>query len=247
MTELLEQRENWGSRSGFVLAAIGSAVGLGNLWAFPYKIYSYGGGAFLIPYIIAPFVIGLPLIILEFSLGHFTQRAAPNALRRCGRSFEGIGWLGTVMCLIIISYYPVILGYCITYLWYSIQGIFSGGELPWAASGVEGITQAKDFFFNHYLNYHESFSLGGLEIKVFIPVLITWLLMYFSIFKGVSLVGKIVWLTVPIPWIMLLILTVRGLTLHGSMQGLAYFLTPDWTEPAKPITWPYGFGHVFFS
>ncbi len=66
--ERLEQRESWGTRGGFVLAAIGSAVGLGNLWSFPYKIYSHGGGAFLIPYIIAMFIIGIPMLILEFSL-----------------------------------------------------------------------------------------------------------------------------------------------------------------------------------
>ena len=68
-TLLEEQRENWGSRTGFVLAAIGSAVGLGNLWGFPYKLYRYGGGAFLIPYICAMLVIGIPVLILEFSPG----------------------------------------------------------------------------------------------------------------------------------------------------------------------------------
>lgn len=247
MSEFLEQRENWGSRAGFILAAIGSAVGLGNLWGFPYKLYSYGGGAFLIPYIIALFVIGLPLIILEFGLGHYTQRAAPNALRRCGRSFEGIGWLGSIMCILIMAYYPVILGYCITYLGYSIQGIMHGGNLPWAAEGVDGIVQAKDFFFKHYLNYHESLHLGPIELKVLAPVVITWLLMYLCIFKGVNLVDKIVWLTVPIPWIMLVILAVRGLTLEGSVVGLAYYLTPDWAQLAKPETWRFAFGQVFFS
>jgi NSS family neurotransmitter:Na+ symporter len=247
MSELLEQRENWGSRAGFVLAAIGSAVGLGNLWGFPYKIYSYGGGAFLIPYIIALFVIGLPLIILEFALGHYTQRAAPNAFRRCGRSFEGIGWLGGVMCILIMAYYPVILGYCITYLGYSIQGIMHGGNLPWAAEGIDGIVQAKDFFLKNYLNHHESLQLGPIEVKVLVPVVIAWALMYFCIFKGVNLVDKIVWLTVPIPWIMLVVLAVRGLTLKGSMQGMAYYLTPDWAQLAKPTTWRFAFGQVFFS
>ncbi|OXU14810.1 sodium-dependent transporter [Sedimentisphaera salicampi] len=247
MTDLLEKRENWGSLGGFILAAVGSAVGLGNLWAFPYKIYSFGGGAFLIPYIIALFAVGLPLIILEFSLGHYTQRAAPNAMRRCVKPFEGIGWLGSFMCILIICYYPVILGYCLTYLGYSIQGIFNGGELPWAAEGVEGINQAKGFFFDKYLNHHESFSLGGVELKVLGPVIIIWILMYLCIFKGINLVGKIVWLTVPIPWIMLIILTVRGLTLDGSTEGLAYYLSPDFSELAKPITWRYAFGQVFFS
>ena len=84
MAELLEeQRESWGTRGGFILAAVGSAVGLGNLWGFPYKLYSYGGGAFLIPYILGLAVVGFPLLILEFSLGHYTQRAAPDAFITC--------------------------------------------------------------------------------------------------------------------------------------------------------------------
>ncbi len=247
MAELLEQRENWGSRGGFILAAVGSAVGLGNLWGFPYKIYSYGGGAFLIPYIIALFVVGLPILILEFSMGHFTQRAAPNAFRRCGKPFETLGWLGVGMCWIIITFYPVILAYCFTFLWHSIVGIFNGGNLPWAASGLEGVNIAHDFFFNEYLNYTEGFALGQIQWQIAIPLVITWVLMHLAIFKGVNLVGKIVWLTVPIPWFLLLVLTIRGLTLEGSVSGLAYYLTPTWSELAKPITWRFAFGQVFFS
>jgi len=79
-----ETRENWGSRTGFILAAVGSAVGLGNVWRFPHEAYSNGGSAFLIPYIVAMIVIGIPLLIMEFSLGHLTQQAAPNAFRRVG-------------------------------------------------------------------------------------------------------------------------------------------------------------------
>lgn len=247
MSQLLEERENWGSRGGFVLAAIGSAVGLGNLWGFPYKLYSYGGGAFLVPYIFALFAVGLPILILEFSMGHFTQRAAPNAFKRCGRAFEYVGWLGLAMCVVIISYYPVILAYCFSYFWYSIVGIFNGGNLPWAGQGLEGVQVANEFFFNGYINYSEGFSLGAIQWQVFAPLLITWILMYLCIFKGVNLVGKIVWITVPVPWLMLLVLTIRGLTLEGSVQGLAYYLTPTWTELAKPTTWRYAFGQVFFS
>ncbi len=247
MGQLLEQRENWGSRGAFVLAAIGSAVGLGNLWGFPYKLYSYGGGAFLIPYILALFAVGLPLLILEFSMGHFTQRAAPNAFKRCGRPFEYIGWFGMAMCVVIITYYPVILAYCFTYFWHSVVGIFNGGQLPWAAHGAEGVKVASDFFFKDYLNYHEGFSLGRIQWAIAVPLVLTWILMYLSIFKGVNLVGKIVWITVPVPWLMLMILTVRGLTLEGSIEGMAYYLTPTWSELAKPTTWRFAFGQVFFS
>ncbi len=242
-----ELRENWGTRGGFVLAAVGSAVGLGNLWGFPYKLYSYGGGAFLIPYIIALLLVGIPMMVLEFSLGHYTQRAAPEAFKRGGRRFELVGWWSIILGFVIITYYPVILAYCFSFLGFSIQGIFTGGELPWAGVGVEGVEKAKDFFFNQYLGYQKGEALGAIRWNIVWPLIITWLAMYFCIFKGVRLVGRIVWLTVPLPWLMLLILTIRGLTLEGSMKGLAYYLDPVWSELARPTTWRFAFGQVFFS
>ncbi len=246
MAELLE-RESWGTRGGFILAAVGSAVGLGNLWGFPYKLYSYGGGAFLIPYIIALFIIGMPLLILEFSLGHYTQRAAPEAFRHGHRRFEFVGWWGILLGFVIITYYPVILAYCFSFLGYSIKGMFTGGALPWAGEGIEGVANAKEFFFNNYLGYKEGLSLGSIQGKIVFTLVVAWVCMYFCIFRGVKLVGRIVWWTVPLPWLMLLILTVRGLTLPGSMQGLAYYLDPDFSQLARPIVWRYAFGQVFFS
>ncbi len=249
MSEILleEQRENWGTRGGFVLAAVGSAVGLGNLWGFPYKIYSHGGGAFLIPYIIAMFVVGIPMLMMEFSLGHMTQRAAPEAFRRTHKKIELVGWWGILLGFIIIIYYPVVLAWCFTYLWESILGIFNGGNLPWAATGIEGVQLASDYFFNNYLNTNHSFQLGHVQFHILWPLLITWVVMYLCIFKGVSLVGKIVWITVPLPWLMLFVLTIRGLTLEGSIQGLIYYLDPDWTKLLEPQTWTYAFGQAFFS
>jgi NSS family neurotransmitter:Na+ symporter len=244
---LEEQRQSWGTRGGFILAAVGSAVGLGNLWGFPYKLYSYGGGAFLIPYIIALLLVGIPLMILEFSIGHYTQRAAPDAFKSGHKHFEIVGWWGIILGFVIVTYYPVILAYCLSFLWYSIAGIFNGGQLPWAGKGIEGVANAKNFFFQTYLGYQKGMALGEIRWNIVLPLVIAWLSMYFCIFKGVRLVGRIVWLTVPLPWLMLLILAVRGLTLEGSMQGLAYYLDPVWSELAKPVTWRYAFGQVFFS
>jgi NSS family neurotransmitter:Na+ symporter len=248
MTELLEeQRESWGTRSGFVLAAIGSAVGLGNLWGFPYKLYDNGGAAFLIPYIFAIFVVGVPILILEFSLGHFTQRAAPDAFARGHKKLEFVGWWGIILGFVIVTFYPVILAYCFSFLWYSVQGIFNGGKLPWAGEGLAGVEKAHDFFYNEYLQHTDGFGLGAIRSNIFISLCVTWIVMYLCIFKGVNIVGKIVWLTVPLPWLMLLILTVNGLLLPGSIKGLAYYLNPDWTQLAKPTTWQFAFGQAFFS
>ena len=248
MPEILEeQRESWGTRGGFILAAVGSAVGLGNLWGFPYKLYNYGGGAFLIPYIVAIFCIGIPLLILEFSLGHMTQRAAPEAFRRVNKRTEFVGWWGIILGFVIITYYPVILAYCFSFMFYSIEGIIKGTPLPWAGEGIEGVNNAKHFFYDQYLGYTDDYSFGSIRFNILAMLIITWIAMYFCIFKGVNLVGKIVWLTVPLPWLMLIILTLRGLTLPGSTKGLIYYLEPVWSELAKPTTWRFAFGQVFFS
>ena len=248
MPELLEERrESWGTRGGFVLAAVGSAVGLGNLWRFPYELYDHGGGAFLIPYIIAVFVIGVPILILEFSLGHFTQRAAPDAFGRVHKRLEFVGWWSIILGFVIVAFYTVVLAYCFSFMWFSVQGILAGGELPWAGEGLEGVKKAEEFFFDTYLGYTPGTALGSIRWNIFWPLVITWVVMYLCIFRGVRLVGKIVWWTVPLPWLMLLILTVRGLTLEGSMQGLAYYLNPTWSELVKATTWRFAFSQAFFS
>ena len=157
---LLEgQRENWGSRTGFILAAIGSAVGLGNLWGFPYKVYDHGGGAFLIPYLLAMLLIGIPVLILEFSLGHMTQRAAPDAYRGINRRTEPIGWWGIILGFVIITYYPVILAWCGSYLVECVKGIAQhSGELAWKGEGIGGVA---NFFSVEYLNEWQTSDLAG--------------------------------------------------------------------------------------
>ena len=151
MHELEERRENWGSRVGFVLAAIGSAVGLGNVWRFPYEAYINGGGAFLIPYLIAMLVVGVPMLIMEFSLGHFTQLAAPGAFKEVSKKTEFVGWWPILLSFIIVCYYSVILAWCFNYLIFSFHA-----DLPWLAN-------AKAFFFQDYLQYNESYQLGGIK------------------------------------------------------------------------------------
>ena len=190
---LEERRENWGTRAGFILAAIGSAVGLGNLWGFPYQVYSHGGGAFLIPYVIAMLLVGIPLLILEFSLGHMTQKAAPDAYRGINRHTEMIGWWGIILGFVIITFYPVILAYCGSYLIECVKGIAShGGELAWKDMGLEGI---NDHFFKDYLQMwpadsgEKPWALGNLVTPIVGSLAVIWMLMYFCIFRGVKMVS----------------------------------------------------------
>ena len=251
---LEEHRENWGSRAGFVLAAIGSAVGLGNLWGFPYKVYSYGGGAFLVPYLLAMLLIGIPLMILEFSLGHMTQRAAPNAYRGINRKTEPVGWWGILLGFVIITYYPVILAWCGNYFYECVRSIATGEALPWSGEGLEGVKNAGKYFGETFLNQWTDadsparpWSLGRLVTPILASLVVIWVLMYLCICRGVKLVSRVVLWTVPIPWAMLMILTIRGLTLPGAQEGMNFYLDPDWSKLADPETWRWGFGQMFFS
>jgi len=233
--QLLDQhRETWGSRSAFILAAVGSAVGLGNLWRFPYEAYSNGGGAFLVPYAIAMIIIGIPLLILEFSLGHLTQRAAPEAYGHLKPHWRWLGWWPICMSLVIVCYYSVVLAWAVNYLVYSFS--------------IEWGTDAVGFFVNKHLAHSgEHWPLGGIQWPIVAALGAVWLGMYLCVFRGVKLVSKIVLWTVPLPWLMLIILVVRGLTLEGAVNGLEYYLEPRWELLANPKVWQTAFGQVFFS
>ncbi len=235
-----ETRENWGSRAGFVLAAIGSAVGLGNVWRFPHETYANGGGAFLIPYIIAMLSIGIPLLILEFSLGHYTQRAAPFAFGKLNRKMEFFGWWAIVSSFIIVCYYAVVLAWCANYLVDSVMCMFNGTELPWKE-------HAQQAFFDDYLEYNGSFALGGLRMPIVWSLIGVWVAMFLCIFRGIHFIGKLVLIIVPIPWIMLFLLLYRSLTIEGSAAGVKYFLEPNWSMLGDVHIWRAAFGHVSFS
>ncbi len=233
MAELNDSRENWGSRPGFILAAIGCAVGLGNVWRFPHECYSNGGSAFLIPYIIAMVVIGIPLLIMEFSIGHLTRLSTPYAFRHVGKKWEFAGWWPIMMNFTILTYYSVIIAWVLNFFIYSFT-------LAW-----EG--KADTFFFQELLQNNGTYAFDGIRWPVFASLAGVWIIMYFCIFKGVEAIGKLVLIIVPIPWLMLVVLVIRGVTLDGAIQGLEYYLEPDWAYLARPDVWRAAFGQVFFS
>jgi NSS family neurotransmitter:Na+ symporter len=235
-------RETWNTRAAFVLAAIGSAVGLGNLWGFPYKLYAYGGGAFLVPYFIAMAVMGIPLLIMEFSVGHWAQQSPPGAFAEIAGRYRFVGWWLVALAFVIITYYTVILGYCVIFLVESVGGLVSG-SLPW-----EGATAvARQHFFTDILQYGDGFGLSGMRWAVLGGMLVSWILIYLCLFRGVKWVSRVVLITVPLPWVMLLILTIRGLTLEGAATGLQFYLEPHWEKLGDVDTWRFAFGQVFFS
>lgn len=229
-----EIKEHWDSRTAFVLAAIGSAVGLGNIWRFPYIVYKYGGGAFIIPFLVALLTAGIPMLILEFSLGHKTNRAAPGAFAFFNKKLSWIGWAAVLIGMGIVIYYAAVMSWSLIYFVKSFT-------LGWG-------TGTEDFFYNSVLQISKSpTNIGAFLPWVFIGIVITWVWIYFSILKGAKSVGKVVYITVIFPWVILLVLILRGVTLPGAMTGLAYLFTPNFAALADPEVWINAYSQVFFS
>ena len=227
-------REIWPSRTGFVLAAMGSAIGLGNVWRFPYYCYRYGGGAFLIPYFIALFTTGIPLMILEYNVGQKYRTSAPVAFARMDRRFGWVGWFALIMGTIVIMYYMVILSWSLLYMG-------KAATLDWG-------DDTSGHFLGSFLNASDGpGDIGGLNWHILSGLIVLWAVVYLIIFKGVKQVSKVVMITVPLPFLLLLIIAIRGLFLDGSSDGLRYFLEPDFHHLKNADVWLAAYGQIFFS
>lgn len=227
-------RQAWNSRLAFIMAATGSAIGLGNVWRFPFVCYQNGGGAFLIPFFAAMFTVGIPLLIIEFALGKFARGGAPQALARVHPRLAWVGWMAALAAFVVVCYYAAIMAWSFNYIWHSFT-------LAWG-------TDASAFFHETVLNLSEGVTpLGPVRIPVLIGLILTWICIYLILRKGVRTVGKVVLFTVPLPVLLLLILIIRGLTLPGALEGLKYYLTPNFSLLTDPSVWIAAYGQILFS
>ncbi|QSZ67781.1 sodium-dependent transporter [Methanofollis aquaemaris] len=231
----MAEDQRWSSRKMFILAVVSSAIGLGNLWRFPYVAYDNGGGAFLIPYLLALFTVGIPLLILETGVGYKTHSGPPLAFKRLlGKWSSVIGWAAVLVAFLIVTYYSVIVAWSFDYLGFSFN-------LAWG-------NDPSAFFYDDFLQISDGFfSISGLNLVVLAGAILAWIWIYLSIFKGVRSVEKMVWVTVVVPWLLIIIFVLRGITLPGAMDGLAYYLTPDFSALLDPGVWIAAYGQVFYS
>ncbi len=230
----MEQRGNWSSRRAFILAAIGSAIGLGNIWRFPFKCYESGGGAFLIAYLIAMLSAGIPLMVLELSFGHHFKLAAPLSFSKVKKKFEWIGWWAVIVGFMITTYYAVVMAWGLNYT------VFSATQAWGKDTG--------DFFYNHFLNLTSGhFDFGGIQLPIIIALVVSWILIVGAIWKGAKTVSKVVYVTVFVPWLLLIAFVIRGVTLPGAMDGLKFYLTPHFEKLLDPSVWVAAYGQVFYS
>ena len=200
----MEKRGNFSNKIGFVLAAAGSAVGIGNIWRFPYLAAKYGGGTFLLVYLILAITFGFSLMIAEIAIGRKTGLSAIGAFKALDKRFGAVGYLAAIIPIIIFPYYSVIGGWVIKYL----VTFCSGG----------GMAAAND-------NYFGTFAAGTAEplIYFFIFIAFTALVVWFGVEKGIEKVSKVM---MPILVVLTIFIAIYGLTIDGAKDGLIYYIKP---------------------
>ncbi len=228
-------RENWSARSGFIFAAVGSAVGLGNIWRFPYVAYENGGGAFLLPYLIALLTAGLPLLFLDYIVGHRYRRSPPLAYQQITPKAESLGWWQVMVCLFIGLYYASVLAWAASYVYFSFGQKWQGNP--------------EQFFMQQYLQNNGGTTLSfELIPHLFFPIVGMWalvlLILYLGVKRGVELSNKIF---LPLLIVLFMILVVQAVRLPGAVEGLNAFFTPNWQAMTDYKVWLAAYGHIFFS
>nr|QBP15011.1 solute carrier family 6 [Cyanea capillata] len=280
-------RDSWGHKAEFLLASIGLAVGLGNVWRFPYLCQKNGGGAFLIPYVIFMVIEGLPLFFIEFAIGQRFRKTALLAWKEIHPALFGIGVSCVVVSLVLCIYYVIVLSWCVYYLYMSFTS-----NLPWDAkncinyapfqkiktsiAALEGknlsdagvmanltrLRLMRDnfpdccvrdapmwYFYHRTLQISTSISDPGvgLNAKLTICLIVAWIVTYLCVVKGIQSSGKVVYFTAVFPYVVLIILFIRGVSLEGAGIGIKKFFNPDFARLKDPQIWMDAATQMFFT
>ncbi|KAM3926497.1 sodium- and chloride-dependent GABA transporter 2-like [Leptodactylus fuscus] len=260
----MTERGQWKNKMEFVLSVAGEIIGLGNVWRFPYLCYKNGGGAFFIPYLIFLFTCGIPVFFLETALGQYTSQGGVTSWRKICPIFEGIGYSSQVIVILLNFYYIVVLAWAFFYLFNSFTS-----DLPWASCNhswntencidfhksnnslnmtVNGTSSVIEFWERRVLHISDGIDqIGSLRWELALCLLLAWIICYFCIWKGVKSTGKVVYFTATFPYLMLIVLLIRGVSLPGALQGIQFYLYPDLSRLQDPQVWMDAGTQIFFS
>ncbi len=222
-----QKRSQWASNVGFILAAAGSAVGLGNIWKFPGKVGAYGGGAFILCYIIIVALIGFPVMLAELSIGRRTQKNVIGAFRQLDKRFTFVGGIGVLTLFVIMSYYSIVGGWVMKYIWVYASGAHFGAAA------------------NPYQTYFADFIAKPVEPLLWGAAFL--LLCIYVVVKGVSSgIERVSKVLMPALFLLLLACVIRAVTLPGAKEGLTFMLTIR-PESFNGNTLVGALGQAFFS
>ncbi|KAK6643313.1 hypothetical protein RUM43_004818 [Polyplax serrata] len=243
-------RQQWGSSMEFLMSCIAMSVGLGNIWRFPFTAYENGGGAFLIPYIITLVIVGRPLYYMEMIVGQFTSRGCVK-IWECVPILMGVGYGQIIGNVATLTYYCAIMAITLFYLIASFSS-----ELPWTRCKPEwqdcfdsvvsngtifrnttGLRSSSELYFlNEVLHEKDQIDDGiGLPDKnLTLCLALTWFLIMLVVIKGVKSSGKVAYFLALFPYVVLVALLIRGCTLPGALDGIIFFIKPQWSELLNP-------------
>ncbi len=225
----MAERESWSSKTGFILASVGAAMGLGSIWMFPYRIGAYGGAAFLLPYLFFTFGLGVTGLMGEFAFGRSRQSGTISAFEQVfkekGKGYGAyLGILPVLGVSGVFVFYLIVCGWILRYLVLAISGAFGSID--------------PGSYFGSFAGQAPSI------VWHFLALVLTMVIIMRGISGGIEKANKIM---MPGLFIILIILLIRVLTLPGSKEGIAFLTVPDWSKLADPITWVMALGQAFFT
>uniref|UniRef100_A0A8C6HGF0 Transporter n=1 Tax=Mus spicilegus TaxID=10103 RepID=A0A8C6HGF0_MUSSI len=254
LVDIEDERPKWDNKLQYLLSCIGFAVGLGNIWRFPYLCQTHGGGAFLIPYFIALVFEGIPLFYIELAIGQRLRRGSIGVWKTISPYLGGVG-LGCFSVSFLVSlYYNTVL---LWVLWFFLNSFQH--PLPWSTCPLDlnrtGFVQecqssgtVSYFWYRQTLNITSDISnTGTIQWKLFLCLLACWSTVYLCVIRGIESTGKVIYFTALFPYLVLTIFLIRGLTLPGATEGLTYLFTPNMKTLQNPRVWLDAATQIFFS
>uniref|UniRef100_A0AAY4AWV6 Transporter n=1 Tax=Denticeps clupeoides TaxID=299321 RepID=A0AAY4AWV6_9TELE len=271
------RRGNWGNQIEFVLTSVGYAVGLGNVWRFPYLCYRNGGGAFMFPYFIMLVFCGIPLFFLELSFGQFTSLGCLGVWK-VSPMFKGVGYGMMVVSTYIGIYYNVVICIAFYYFFTSMTNLlpWTYCNNPWNTPDCSGVVStshlnatlanatsavvsevvnrtkrtspSEEYWRNYVLNISDGIgNFGEVRLPILGCLAVSWLVVFLCLIRGVKSSGKVVYFTATFPYVVLTILFIRGITLDGAISGIKYYLTPQWQKILDAKVWGDAASQIFYS
>uniref|UniRef100_H2YE62 Transporter n=1 Tax=Ciona savignyi TaxID=51511 RepID=H2YE62_CIOSA len=247
-------RPAWDNQVQFLLACIAYAVGLGNIWRFPYLAQTYGGGAFLIPYILMLVFEGVPLFLLELAVGQRLRQGSIGAWTKFHPYLGGIGIGSMVVSFMVGLYYNTIIAWCFWYICNSFTDPLPYAKCPLTDNNTAYVEECQNSGVTDYFWYRDTLNIspsiddtGGIVWWVLICLILAWTLIWVTMIKGIESSGKAMYVTATFPYLVLFIFLVRGLTLRGSGEGVTFLFTPDVSVLSNPQVWLDAATQIFFS
>ncbi|XP_047460103.1 sodium-dependent neutral amino acid transporter B(0)AT1-like isoform X2 [Mugil cephalus] len=247
-------RPKWDNKAQYILTCVGFCIGLGNVWRFPYLCQSHGGGAFLIPYLILLVLEGMPLLLLEFAIGQRLRKGSVGVWRAINPYLTGVGIASMLVSFLVALYYNTLIAWILWYLFNSFQEPLPWTQCPLSENKTGFIPECQQsstvdyFFYRVTLNSSTAITeSGGIQWPIVVCLLSAWTIIAICCIRGISTSGKAVYITAILPYIVLAIFLIRGLTLKGAFSGLKFLFTPDVDELMKPTTWLDAGAQVFYA